>query len=60
MGILNELLLMFVICHTYFFPGIQDERLKYECGFSMLIILSAFVILNIVYFLNKGSGHMRV
>ena len=60
LGMLNELLLATIVCHTYYFTGVVDESLKYDVGKSMLVLISMFSALNLVYFIDKGLRHFRV
>jgi hypothetical protein len=57
---LNDFLLLVILSHNFFFPGVQDEMTKYEVGKSMLISIAVFIIVNIYFFLNKVLSGFRI
>ena len=59
LGMVNEFLLLSIIDHSLFFPGLQGEKTKYEIGKSMLTLITIFIVLNIYYFLHKSLPHAR-
>jgi hypothetical protein len=53
-------LLLTILTHIFFFPGVQDEELKYEVGKSMMIIIAIYIIVNIYFFANKALTEFRI
>lgn len=59
-GVLNDFLLLVVLSHLFFFPGVCDELVKYEIGKSMLVCIAIFIIVNLYFFVNKALRSFRV